>query len=55
MILANWLLLFVGIWLVVGPIALVAELNFPGLLRQPRRPAPRPVARPRPVRLVVTW
>lgn len=56
MSLANWLLLFVGAYAVVGAIALAAEISMPGLFRPARPtslPPRRPVARPRPARWAV--
>lgn len=53
MTLANWLLLFVGAYTVVGTVAAVAGLSFPGLWRPV--PPRRPVARPRPARMAVSW
>lgn len=48
-----WLLVFLGPFLVVSPLAVAAEINFPGLFKPPAGPRPRPVTRPRPTRWTV--
>lgn len=51
MTVTQWLLIFLGPWLVVGAVALVADPKAAlGLLRPVSRPRPRPVTRPRPAR-----
>lgn len=48
----TWLLILLGPFLVVAPLAVLAELSMPGLWR----PVPRrTVVRPRPARLAVAW
>lgn len=50
----QWLLIFLGPWLVIVVVSLIADpratLGF--LLRPLSRPRPRPVTRPRPARAV---
>jgi len=52
MTLANWLLVFIGAYVVVGFVAGVAGASCPGLFRPAGTPR-RPVARPRPARMAV--